>query len=111
MKYLDKLADIKRKILEKEKLLIAYSGGVDSSLLAKIAFDVLGERSLAVILDSETMPRSELSYAEDLAKSLGLNYMVEKYTPLAEQEFAQNPPNRCYYCKKASFALLRNDRR
>ncbi len=103
-----KLADIKQKILEKGKLLIAYSGGVDSSLLAKIALDVLGKNSLCIILDSETLPRSELRYAENLAKNLGLNYEVAKWISLAWDEFVLNPPNRCYYCKRASFALLRS---
>lgn len=103
----DKLADIKQKISEKEKLLVAYSGGVDSSLLAKIASDVLEENSLCIIVDSETLPRSELKYAEDLARSLGLNYEVTKRISLAEDDFASNPLNRCYYCKKASFGLLR----
>jgi pyridinium-3,5-biscarboxylic acid mononucleotide sulfurtransferase len=103
----DKLTDIRRKIAEKEKLLVAYSGGVDSSLLAKIAWDVLGDNSLCIILDSETLPRSELRYAEELARSLGLNYEVVRCTSLAEEEFVRNPPNRCYYCKKVSFALLK----
>ena len=56
----DKLEDLKKRIAEKRKLLVAYSGGVDSSLLAKVAHDVLGDSALAVILDTETMPRSEL---------------------------------------------------
>ncbi len=103
----DKLADIKRRISEKENLLIAYSGGVDSSLLAKIARDVLGDKSLCVILDSETLARSELRYAEDLAGSLGLNYEVARCPSLSNEEFVQNPHNRCYYCKKTSFAMLK----
>lgn len=107
MDWPDKLTDIRRKIAEKEKLLVAYSGGVDSSLLAKIARDVLGDNSLCIILDSETLPRSELRYAEELARSLGLNYEVVRCTSLAKEEFVRNPPNRCYYCKKASFALLK----
>lgn len=108
MDWSDKLANISRKIAEKEKILVAYSGGVDSSLLAKIARDVLEENALCIILDSETLPRSELVYAKDLARSLGLNYEVAKCPSLAEDEFVQNHHNRCYYCKKVSFAMLEN---
>jgi len=67
-----KLKDLKDRIREKERLLISYSGGVDSSLLAKLAHDVLGEGAVAVILDSEIYPRSELEEAVALAESLGL---------------------------------------
>lgn len=108
MNWSDKLADIRRKIAEKEKILVAYSGGVDSSLLAKIAWDVLEENALCVILDSETLPRSELKYAKDLARSLGLNYEVAGCPSLSVEEFVQNPHNRCYYCKKTSFTMLKN---
>lgn len=67
----DKLADIRQMIAKKENILIAYSGGVDSSLLASVAGDVLKENALSFILDSETLPRSELLHAEELARSLG----------------------------------------
>jgi uncharacterized protein len=106
MDWKDKLEKIRAKIADKDKILVAYSGGVDSSLLAKISRDVLGEDALCVILDSETLPRSELEYAEELARSLGLKYAVVKCSSLADEEFLKNPPNRCYYCKKSSFKTL-----
>jgi uncharacterized protein len=102
-----KLANIKSKIAEKGKLVVAYSGGVDSSLLAKIANDVLGEDALCVIIDSETLPRSELDYATELAKSLGLNYKVIRMHFLPVEEFVQNRPDRCYFCKKKLFIMLK----
>ncbi len=108
MDWSDKLADIRRRIAEKEKILVAYSGGIDSSLLAKIARDVLDGNALCVILDSETLPRSELMYAKDLARSLGLNYEVAECSSLSVEEFVQNPHNRCYYCKKTSFKMLKS---
>ena len=104
----DKLEDLKKRIAEKEKLLVAYSGGVDSSLLAKVARDVLGDGTLAVILDSETMPRSELLQAMALAKSQGLNCQVTEFSILADEQFLQNPANRCYICKKKSAAVLKS---
>jgi uncharacterized protein len=80
---------------------------VDSSLLAKVAGDVLGENALCVILDSETMPRSELENAKRLARSLGINYRVARYSIFRDPDFIKNPPNRCYLCKKESAKMLK----
>jgi uncharacterized protein len=106
MNWRDKLIDLRRKIAEKKRILVAYSGGVDSSLLAWIASDILKENALCVIMDTETLPRSELLHAEELARSLGLNYVVKKFSILSRDDFAENSPNRCYFCKKASFEEL-----
>ena len=99
MDWKDKLEKIRAKLAEKDKILVAFSGGVDGSLLAKISLDVLGKNAICMILDSETLPGSELEYAEELARSLGLKYEVVKCSSLADEEFLKNPPNRCYYCK------------
>ena len=69
MSQAEKLADLKNRIAGKGRLLVAYSGGVDSSLLARVANDVLGDSALAVVLDSETMARCELEQARELAES------------------------------------------
>jgi uncharacterized protein len=103
-----KLEDLKKRIAKAGKLLVAYSGGVDSGLLAKVAHEVLCDRSLAVILDSETMPRSELLQAIALAKSIGLNYHIAEFSILSEEQFLQNPVTRCYFCKKKSAAVLKS---
>jgi uncharacterized protein len=106
MNQADKLQELKKRIAEKGKILVAYSGGVDSSLLARIAHEVLGSNSLAVILDSRVMPRSELLSAKEQARSLGLNYRVAEFPILKEEQFCTNPVTRCYICKKRSAALL-----
>ena len=100
MNHTDKLDELKKRIAEKGKLLVAYSGGVDSSLLASVAHDVLRDKSLAVVLDSETVPRSELQHATALAKYMGLNYWVAKFSILKNDKFSQNPATRCHICKK-----------
>jgi uncharacterized protein len=102
-----KLETLKRIIANKKKLLIALSGGVDSSLLAKISSDMLGDDALCIILDHEAFPRSELSNAEYLAKSLGLNYRIVKFSLLDKHEISRNSTQRCYFCKKASAKVLK----
>ena len=106
MNCIEKLEYLKKKIREKGCLLVSFSGGVDSSLLAKVAHDVLGKNALSIILDSETMPRSELRLANEMAKTLGLNYMVAKFSILTDEKFIENPATRCYICKKKSACIL-----
>jgi pyridinium-3,5-biscarboxylic acid mononucleotide sulfurtransferase len=107
MDFKEKLDDLKKKLSNKEKLLIAYSGGVDSSLLAKVATDVLGANAVSVMLDMEAVPRSELHHAIDLARSLELNYRVAKCSLLKKEKFIENPPKRCYLCKKECIKILK----
>ncbi|NMC10535.1 MAG: ATP-dependent sacrificial sulfur transferase LarE [Methanothrix sp.] len=98
---------LKERISKEGCLLVSFSGGVDSSLLAKTAQDVLGQNVLCIILDTETIPRSELRYAQDLAKSMGLNCLVVRYSMLGDEKFQKNDATRCYICKKKSACLLK----
>ncbi len=109
MKYVrveNKLEILKQRIAERGNLLIAFSGGVDSSLLTRVAYDVLGEKALAVTLDSETLPRSELEHAKKIAKAIGIKHMIIPSLELLNEDFVKNPLNRCYYCKKASAKMI-----
>ncbi|MCK5560555.1 MAG: ATP-dependent sacrificial sulfur transferase LarE [Thermoplasmata archaeon] len=100
MDILTKIEALKQKMTEKGSILVAFSGGVDSSVVAKLAVEALGDDALAVIVDSETYPRSELLHAEQIAEELGIKYKLVKFTELADPEFVQNPPNRCYLCRQ-----------
>lgn len=102
-----KLEMLKQRIAEKAGLLIAFSGGVDSGLLAKVAYDVLGEKALAVTLDSEILSRSELEHAKKVAVSIDVEQIIVPFSELRNEEFVKNPPNRCYYCKKESAKILK----
>ncbi len=88
-------------------VLVAFSGGVDSSVLAALAYRALGSRSTAVTAQSQTLPRRELESAKRTAKDIGIKHIVIPYNELDEPEFAQNPVNRCYYCKTGLFRALR----
>jgi uncharacterized protein len=86
---------------------IAYSGGVDSSLLLKAASEALGPRLIAVTAASESYPQAELDAAKAFARSLGVTHRILRTTELLSEEFVQNTPERCYFCKKELFGKLR----
>ncbi|WP_213992736.1 ATP-dependent sacrificial sulfur transferase LarE [Sodalis sp. dw_96] len=88
-------------------VVIAFSGGVDSTLLLKVALDTLGrDRVLAVTADSETYPREELLAAQRLAAELVARHEVISTSELAIAGYADNSPNRCYFCKKNLFVNI-----
>lgn len=93
-------------IAETGGLLVAYSGGVDSTLLLRVAAEVLGDRALAVTAASETYPAQEVEDAIALARELGVRQRVIHTTELETEEFASNPPERCFYCKTELFGKL-----
>lgn len=86
--------------------LIAFSGGVDSTLLLKVAHDTLGERAIAATADSETYPREELEQARALATLIGCRHIVVRTNELSDEHYARNQPDRCYYCKRTLFTEL-----
>jgi uncharacterized protein len=89
-------------------VLVAYSGGVDSTLLAVAAREALPDRTVAVLAVSPTYPRSEVEAAEATAVVLGLDLIEVETDELADPDFTSNPPDRCYYCKSELFGLLRD---
>jgi len=86
--------------------LVAYSGGVDSVFLARVAWDVLGEKSLAVVADSPSLPRRELEEALQLARQFGFPVRVIKTKEFDNPDYVSNPSNRCYFCKHELFTEL-----
>lgn len=86
--------------------LVAYSGGVDSVFLARVARDVLGDKSLAVIADSPSLPRRELAEALDIAGRFAIPVRVVKTAEFDNPDYLANPANRCYYCKHELFEEL-----
>lgn len=85
---------------------VAYSGGVDSALVAEVAHQVLGSRSLTVTADSPSLARRELAAASALAAARGWRHEVVATAELADPAYAANPTNRCYHCKSALFDRL-----
>jgi uncharacterized protein len=86
--------------------LVAYSGGVDSVFLARVAHDVLGGRSLAVIADSPSLPRRELEQALAIAEQFKFPVRVVRTAEFENPDYTANPANRCYFCKHELFQEL-----
>ncbi|MDF1513136.1 MAG: ATP-dependent sacrificial sulfur transferase LarE [Anaerolineae bacterium] len=92
-----------------DSVVVAYSGGVDSSYLLAVSMDILGaDRVLAVTADSPTYPASEREEAAVLARNLGIRQMVIHTDELADENFSANPPDRCFFCKTHLFTALGN---
>jgi len=86
---------------------LAYSGGVDSSVLLKAASEVMGPRLIAVTAISETYPSGELAQARDFVSALGVTHRIIRSDELTMEAFVQNSPERCYFCKRELFGKLR----
>jgi len=88
------------------RVIVAYSGGVDSSYLAYKAHQVLGERSLAITADSPSVPSHQRNMAISIAAQFGFPHEVIQTREVERPEYLENPPNRCYFCKDELFTQL-----
>jgi len=102
----DKYRRLLAVLRELESVVVAFSGGVDSTLLARAAKDALGDRAVLVTADSETYPAGELEEARRLAGSIGLRHVIVRTDELANPDYARNGANRCFFCKEELFTHL-----
>jgi uncharacterized protein len=103
----EKYNHLKEVFQSMEKVLVAYSGGVDSTLLLRVARDTLGERNiLAVTALSPLYPERELKEARKIARAMKIEHLLIESNEMEIQGFSENPPDRCYYCKRELFEKL-----
>ena len=99
MSWTEKLEQLQALFQEIDRALIAYSGGVDSTLVAKIAYDVLGDRALAVTAVSASLLPEELEDAKIQAATIGIAHKIVQTQEMDNPNYTSNPVNRCYFCK------------
>lgn len=102
----EKYENLKTILKEMGQVIVAYSGGVDSSFLLKVAFDVLGENAMGVLAVSASFPSREYKRALDLAKQIGVHLEVIHTHEIEDPRYVENPVNRCYFCKKELFGEI-----
>ena len=103
---MNKLDQLRELLRSYSSCLVAYSGGVDSVFLAYVAHEVLGDKSLAAIADSPSLPRRELEEAVEIAKKFSLPLRIVRTKEFENQSYLANPQNRCYFCKHELFTEL-----
>jgi len=102
-----KLEMLRERIRGYESCVVAFSGGVDSTLVLRVAHDVLGERAIAVTAVSESLPAGELASARELARKIGVRHLPLQTFETQDENYLANAPNRCYFCKTEMYARIK----
>jgi uncharacterized protein len=103
----EKTQKLKEIIASKGSILVSFSGGADSALLAVIVKDVLGNNTRCVLLDSPVVPRAAIAEARKIAEESGLHMEIIPVNVLDDERVSKNPPERCYWCRKKSAQVLK----
>lgn len=104
--FLDKMQLIKEMLSSKSSALVAFSGGVDSSTLAALAHNALGDNALAITINMHSLPAGELEMAKVIAREIGIRHKVLDFDEFTIPGFVENSSNRCYHCKRAILGVL-----
>lgn len=101
-----KYNELKAILREMGEVTVAYSGGVDSSFLLKTAHDELKDKALGVMADSPSLPRREFEKAREVARLIGARLMIIETREFENQDYLDNPVNRCFFCKSELFSRI-----
>ncbi|MGL4607997.1 MAG: ATP-dependent sacrificial sulfur transferase LarE [Eubacteriaceae bacterium] len=105
---LKKLSTLKKSIQNRGKVCVAFSGGVDSTLLLKVAHEVLGTNVMAITVNGAMLPNSEFQESQKLAQDIGITPMVIEADVFSLDDFVANHTDRCYHCKKYIFSQIKS---
>jgi uncharacterized protein len=101
-----KYQQLKEILTGMDSILVAYSGGTDSTLVLKVAHDLLGDKAIAMTAISASLPESERLEAEQIARLIGAKHILVKSEETKDPEYLANTPNRCFFCKKETYGKL-----
>jgi uncharacterized protein len=102
----EKLAAARSDLADRDGVLVAFSGGVDSSVVAAIAHDALGEDAVACTARSETLPEAELEDAKQVAEEIGIRHDIVEFSELDSEAFVRNDEKRCYHCRSMRLGAM-----
>src|SRR5262245_60979976 len=100
---LDRLMEILRSL---KSVAVAFSGGIDSTLVARVAYQVLSGRAVAVTADSPSVPRAEITEAQALARQIGIRHHLVKTDEFRDADYVRNDGARCYFCKDELYSRI-----
>ncbi|MEW5721002.1 MAG: ATP-dependent sacrificial sulfur transferase LarE [Chloroflexota bacterium] len=103
---MNKFEQLQNSLRALESVVVAYSGGVDSTFLLKVAHDVLDASALAITADSPSLPREDLREAQAIAKQIGARHLCIPISEMSDARYVDNPPDRCYICKTHTYDAL-----
>ncbi len=107
MEIAQKYEKLQAEIEKLDSAIVAFSGGIDSALVLKVAYGILGDNVIAVTADSPSLPRKELGEAKKIAKEIGARHLIINTQEAENEDYLKNPSNRCYYCKTELYEKLK----
>lgn len=96
-----KFSQLKENLAKYDKVAVAFSGGVDSTFLLKVAHEVLGDKAIAITAQSLVVPKRDFDFTKEFTKANGIKHTTFVFDELSFADFTNNSPDRCYFCKKA----------